>query len=73
MPILGHGLLTYAIDVITHITNCETDGGWKFGYAAILSGKNDSGSGDVGQALRSTSKKLHSILRYAESLRGLNK
>ena len=34
----------YAIDVIAHIFKCEMDGGRKFGYyAAILSGKNDSG------------------------------
>ena len=36
--------LSHAIDVITHITKRETDGGRKFGYyAAILSGKNDRG------------------------------
>ena len=31
-----------AVDIITHVTKCETDSGWKAGhYATILSGKND--------------------------------
>ena len=34
----------YAIDIVTSSTKCETDGGWKSGYFAIIfSGKNDCG------------------------------
>ena len=54
-------LRPYAIDVITHITKRETDGGRKFGYyAAILSGKNDRG-------LRSLSTAEHFVSSFLTS------
>ena len=65
----------YAIDVITHISKREIDGGRKFGYyAAILSGKNDSGLWSLSTAeqlassfLTTTGSDLHLHKEYARS------
>ena len=51
----------YAIDVITQITERETDGGRKFGYyAAILSGKNGRGLRSLSTAEHFASSRLTS-------------
>ena len=69
----------YAIDVIAHIFKCEMDGGRKFGYyAAILSGKNDSGLRSLSTAeqlassfLTSTGSDLHFHPEYTRSQQAL--